>query len=270
MNYPEKNSTEIPRISVIIITLNEKNTLRNCINSLREAAQFSSKKRSIPIEIIVSDGGSNDGTIEIAEKLADVVIRSSPSRYLQCNNGASIARYENLLFLHSDTFLAPNSLLKVVHFLKNPSFIGGAFSKKWIWSQDYFPSSFMKFAVFIFQGIGNLLSRTFLAYPADNAIFIRKKIFNKLNGFNQMWICEGFDLSLRMKNYARSSNLMKKRYNRHKMGIARIYTGHVHTSTRRFEEFGFFPTLFKWILILLLWRFGMPQDKLRTLFKKWT
>ena len=269
MKDPEKNSIEIPKISVIIITLNEENTLENCIISLREAAQFPSKKRSIPIEIIVSDGGSTDGTIKIAEKLADAIIRTSPSRYLQCNMGASRAQSENFLFLHSDTFLAPNSLLRVVHFLNNPSFIGGSFSKKWIWSQNSSSSSFIKFAVFIFEGIGNLLSRTFLAYPADNTIFIRKKIFKELNGFNQMWICEGFDLTLRMKNFARKANLTDSRFHRYKMGIARIFISHVSTSTRRFEEFGFFPTLFKWILILFFWRLGMPQNKLRTLFKNW-
>lgn len=266
---PEKNSKYVPKISVIIITLNEENTLENCINCLREAAQYPSKNRRIPIEIIVSDGGSTDGTIEIAESNADTVIVSSPGRYLQCNNGADIAKSEIFLFLHSDTSLPPSSLLRVLWFLKNPLYIGGAFSKKWIWSQNYIPSSFMKFAVFIFQGIGNLLSRTFLAYPADNAIFIRKKIFNEINKFNQMWICEGFDLCLRMKNFARKTNLIDGKFHRYKMGIARIYTNHASTSTRRFEEFGFFRTLFKWIMILLFWRLGMPQGKLRTLFKKW-
>ena len=270
MKDPENKPKEIPTISIIIITLNEVNTLENCLNSLREAAQFPTKQRSIPIEIIVSDGGSIDGTIKIAEKSADIVIRTSPSRYLQCNMGANIAQSENLLFLHSDTLLPPNSLLRVVHFLNNPSFIGGSFSKKWIWSQNSSPSSFIKFAVFIFQGIGNLLSRTFLAYPADNGIFIRKKIFKELNGFNQMWICEGFDMSLRMKHFARKANLTDSRFHRYKHGIARIYINHACTSTRRFEEFGFFPTFFKWIAICLFWRLSMPQDKLRTLFKKWT
>ena len=269
MKDPEKNPKVVPKISIIIITLNEENTLKNCISSLIKAAQFPSKKGSIPIEIIVSDGGSRDKTLDIAKKFADSIVTSSPSRYLQCNVGAEISHSENLLFLHSDTFLDPNSLLRVIHFLNNPSFIGGAFSKKWIWSQNYSPSSFIKFAVLIFQGIGNLLSRTLLAYPADNAIFIRKKIFNELNGFNQMWICEGFDLSLRMKKLARNLNLTDSKFNRYKNGIARIYINHVCTSTRRFEDFGFFPTLFNWLLILLLWRLGMPQEKLRIIFKKW-
>jgi glycosyltransferase involved in cell wall biosynthesis len=264
-----KNPKAIPKISVIIITLNEEHTLKKCINSLREAARFPSKKRSIPIEIIVSDGGSNDGTIDIAEEIADVVIKSPPGRYLQCNNGARLAKSEIILFLHSDTLLTPNSLLRVVYSLKNPFIIGGAFSKKWIWSQGYTPSSFMRFSVSIFQGIGNVLSRTFFAYPADNAIFIRKKIFNELNGFNQMWICEGFDLILRMKNFARKTHLTNNKLHKYKNGIARIYSSHVRTSTRRFEEFGFFQTLFKWIIIILLWRLGMPQEKLRVLFKKW-
>lgn len=263
----EKSSKNIPMISIIIITLNEESTLESCINSLREASSTLSKKVRVPIEIIVSDGGSHDGTLDIAEKHADVTIKSSPGRYRQCNNGANIAKSENLLFLHSDTFLTPSSLLRVLHFLNDPSFIGGAFSKKWVWSHNFSPSNFLKFAVLIFQGIGNLLSRTFRAYPADNAIFIRKKIFHELNGFSQMWICEGFDLSLRMKKFARGLKLTKKVSPRYKKGIAAIYTSHACTSARRFEEFGFFRTLFKWILILLFWRLGMSQDRLKILFK---
>lgn len=265
----ENQTKEIPIISVIIITLNEERTLGNCISSLKEAAQFPSKKRRIPIEIIVSDGGSKDKTLDIAKNFADVILRSSPGRYLQCNTGANIAKSENLLFLHSDTFLTPSSLLQVVHFLNNPAFIGGAFSKKWFWSQDFIPSSFMKFAVFIFQGIGNLVTRTFRAYPADNAIFIRKKYFNNLNGFSQMWMCEGFDLCRRMKKDTINLNITKRRSHWNKKGFARIYTSHACTSTRRFEEFGFFRTLFKWTLILIFWRLGMPQNKLKHVFKRY-
>jgi glycosyltransferase involved in cell wall biosynthesis len=264
----KKGSEKIPRLSIIIITLNEENNLENCINSLLDGSQLSSKKIKIPIEIIVSDGGSTDRTLDIAKKFADVVIKSLPGRSRQCNKGARIAKSENLLFLHSDTTLTPSSLLRILHYLNDPCYIGGAFSKKWVWSQNSSVSKFIKVFVFVFQGIGNLVSRTFRTYPADNAIFIRKKFFNELNGFRNMWICEGFDLINRMKKFAKNSYLTKNKHCRNKNGIARIYFSHACTSARRFEESGFTKTIFTWIFIIFFWRLGMPQDKMRTLFNK--
>ena len=60
-------------VSIIIITLNEVENIEETINKVRLAARFPSGK-VLPIEIIVSDGGSRDGTIELAKKLADKVI----------------------------------------------------------------------------------------------------------------------------------------------------------------------------------------------------
>ena len=92
-------------ISVIIITLNEEKNLANSINSARNAAKFPSGS-SLPIEIIVSDGGSKDQTRLIADNLADIVINTRfPSRPLQLNEGARISRGSILLFLHADTIL---------------------------------------------------------------------------------------------------------------------------------------------------------------------
>ena len=58
------------------------------------------------VEVIVVDGGSSDGTPELARPLADRVIAAPRGRAAQMNAGAAAARGDVLLFLHADTPLA--------------------------------------------------------------------------------------------------------------------------------------------------------------------
>ncbi|MDP2364525.1 MAG: TIGR04282 family arsenosugar biosynthesis glycosyltransferase [Ignavibacteria bacterium] len=89
------------KYSVIIPTLNEEALIAKSIESTRNI---------IPdAEIIISDGGSTDNTIEIC-KLYDVkIINSVKGRGQQLNEGAKAATGEILCFLHADTFLPLNA-----------------------------------------------------------------------------------------------------------------------------------------------------------------
>jgi len=196
-------------ISVIIITLNEAENLKSTIMSVKKSAQLGSDK-SIPIEIIVSDGGSNDGTVNIAKSLADNVIIGPKGRYKQLNAGARASKGDVLLFLHADTILPKGALLRIYYNLKTTNAIGGGFRKYWNWSPKVKRASFLKFMSYWWQLVGNWLVDLFKNFPGDNAIFVRKNIFNKLNGFSQMWICEDFDFSSRMKRYGKQSILRRR------------------------------------------------------------
>src|SRR3989344_2585550 len=62
---------EKPTVSILIPTLNASSVLGNCLESI--------KKQNYPaekIEIIVADGGSSDGTVEIAKKYGAVVVEN--------------------------------------------------------------------------------------------------------------------------------------------------------------------------------------------------
>jgi len=58
-------------------------------------------------EVIVSDGGSDDATLEIAEAVGARILRGPRGRGRQLAAGADAARGDWLLFLHADTALAP-------------------------------------------------------------------------------------------------------------------------------------------------------------------
>jgi glycosyltransferase involved in cell wall biosynthesis len=99
-------------ISVIIPTLNEEKLLGNTLS------QFTREiKERFNIEIIVSDGGSKDGTIQIAKEKADrTVVHNSDRRQTIAegrNAGARVSEGNVLFFTNADTII-PN----LSHFLE--------------------------------------------------------------------------------------------------------------------------------------------------------
>lgn len=91
------------KFSFIIPTLNEEKILERMLTSLH-------KLKTIPFEIIVSDGGSTDGTLAIARHLADKVIEwREPTRQniaMGKNAGARKARGDFLVFIDADVFIS--------------------------------------------------------------------------------------------------------------------------------------------------------------------
>jgi rSAM/selenodomain-associated transferase 2 len=85
------------RFSVIIPTLNEAVRLAETLGRARAALPGA--------EFIVADGGSADGTMEIARAAGATVVAAARGRGRQLAAGAAAARGELLLFLHADTLL---------------------------------------------------------------------------------------------------------------------------------------------------------------------
>lgn len=254
-------------VSIIIITLNEAENLELIIESSRNAALLNTGK-SLPLEIIVSDGGSIDGTLELANTYADKVVHSQKGRYMQLNAGAKASKGDIILFLHADMILPQGAILRIVKALQDPRVLGGAFKKQWNWSPDITISKFLSFAANFWQGFGNWLTHLIKEFPGDNAFFIRRKVFFQLNGFSPMWICEDFDLSRRLLKYSKKieKNFFEKI--RYKKRIAYIRSP-VKSSTRRFETYGFFKSVYSWFKIYWLWRAGFSQDQLRNFVPKY-
>lgn len=254
-------------VSIIIITLNEVENLELTLKSSKNAALLSSGKL-LPIEIIVSDGGSTDGTIELAEMFADGVIHSQKGRYMQLNNGAKASKGEILLFLHADTILPRGAILRILSKFQDPKVLGGAFKKQWSWNANVTFSKFLSRSAKFWEGFGNWLTQLIKEFPGDNAFFIKREVFDKLNGFSPMWICEDFDISRRLLKFSKKTE--KNFFNklRYKKKIAYIRSP-IKTSTRRFEMHGFFRTVYFWFKIYWLWRAGFTQDQLRKLVPKY-
>ncbi|MFW9923349.1 MAG: glycosyltransferase [Candidatus Thorarchaeota archaeon] len=98
-----------PFVSIIVPTFNEKKNIALCLNSLKRLDYNN-------YEIIVSDGGSQDGTIEIAQSIVDTVIvnKTLPPGWIGKNWGCHLgylhAKGEYLLFVDADTIHTQKSL----------------------------------------------------------------------------------------------------------------------------------------------------------------
>jgi rSAM/selenodomain-associated transferase 2 len=98
-------------LAVVIPTLNEAQALPLLLDDL------GALERLVPLDIVVADGGSTDGTIARAVDRGARVVPAPPGRARQLNAGARAARSEWLLFLHADSRLPPeaqHALCKVV------------------------------------------------------------------------------------------------------------------------------------------------------------
>jgi rSAM/selenodomain-associated transferase 2 len=108
------------RISIIIPVLDEAALLSGTLGSLQDLRQRGH-------EVLVVDGGSRDGSVTIARRLADRVLMSGPRRALQMNTGAGSANHEILLFLHPDSLLPQQADTLIQAALAVPGQVWGGF-----------------------------------------------------------------------------------------------------------------------------------------------
>ena len=94
--------SDSPTLSIVMPVLNESTRIVEALDALTVL-------RRCGAEVIVVDGGSNDGTADLAAPLADRVIVSPRGRARQMNAGAVLAQWRTLLFLHADTHLPPDA-----------------------------------------------------------------------------------------------------------------------------------------------------------------
>lgn len=159
------------KYSIIIPTYNEEYFIEKNLALLR--------KLENNIEIIVSDGGSSDATLEICKREKVVIVSSGKGRGEQMNKGAAEANGEILLFLHADTFLPDNAFELLDNFFLNDDnnicrFLLGFDINHWFLDML---SSFSKYDT-IFTRFG------------DSGIVIRNTFFKKLNGFSERNVFE--------------------------------------------------------------------------------
>ncbi|WP_392676420.1 bifunctional polysaccharide deacetylase/glycosyltransferase family 2 protein [Streptomyces sp. LN785] len=103
-------------VSVIVPAYNEKECIANTLNSLAASTH--------PIEIVVVDDGSTDGTAEIAESLGltnvRVVRQPNAGKSAALNNGVRHARYDIVVMMDGDTVFEPDTVQRLVQPFGDP------------------------------------------------------------------------------------------------------------------------------------------------------
>lgn len=176
-----------PIVSIIIPTLNEAHTLRPVLDAIAANA--------MPHEVIVVDGGSSDGTADLAEQLGVRVVRATArGRAAQMNQGRRLAHGDAFLFLHADTLIAPVALEKITNALREGRAVGGAFARRYASR-----SVFLRATCLLAELRGKLLGW----FLGDQAMFVRADVFDALGGFQEWDVFEDLDFARRMKRVGR-------------------------------------------------------------------
>ncbi len=179
-------------LSIIIPVLNEEKSIGRTLSRVRKI--FTPEE----MEIIVVDGGSRDKTIEIAGGFPRVIVLSSPpGRGPQMNRGAREAAASILLFLHADVELPEGAGELIGSAIKEPGAMGGCFKIKTVITSRR-------------SRLFRLLIKTadwrsrFARYPyGDQAVFVKKKVFEELGGFKDYPIMEDLEFSRRLHRAGR-------------------------------------------------------------------
>jgi rSAM/selenodomain-associated transferase 2 len=195
-------------------------------------------------EIIVVDGAPGADTLARITDPRVARLTSPPGRGPQQNAGARAARGDILLFLHADTTLPPDAFTLVRQALAAPSLAGGAFSLRYA---EATPG--LRFVA----AAANLRSGLTRAPYGDQAIFVRRAVFEDLGGFRDWPLMEDLEFMTRLR----------------RAGLRiRILAMPVRTSGRRQLREGLVRCTLRNLVLRLLYHLGVRADVLAALYRR--
>jgi len=218
-------------LSVIIPVWNEAATINDCLTALVEVAGEND------LEIIVVDGHPERTTLPALRRPV-VKLTSPKGRAKQMNTGAAAANGDILLFLHADTMLPDHGIDAVFEVLESPDVVGGAFDL----SIDAPGWGFR-----LIEWTASRRSRITKIPYGDQAIFLRRSVFEDLGGYSEIPLMEDVALMRTLKQ----------------KGLPIVFIDRpVSTSARRWKQRGVIRgTLRNWVLISL-YLLGVSPERL--------
>lgn len=188
MNAPEGPDVAhpaSPSVSIVVPVLNEEQRIEDALRRLR---------RDFPdCELVVVDGGSTDRTIDLARRWAPT-LRSAPGRARQMNTGAAVTRGEVLWFVHVDTRVPAEALGLLRRAVADPGVVGGGLRLRF--DQRSPGLDWLAFT-------SNLRARYLHWVFGDQAMFVRREVFDSVGGFPELPLMEDLELSRRLRRRGR-------------------------------------------------------------------
>ena len=224
------------RVSIIIPTYNEAQNIVQLIRFLKN------NRSELLQEIIVSDGGSQDDTLALAEQAGAVALNSpQKGRAVQLNHGALVAKGDLLYFVHADT-IPPQSYLADINQAIGDGYEIGRYlskyqSKSWLLKINAFLSR-----LDTFSGMGG-----------DQTLFITRKLFKQSGGFDiRMKIMEEFEFCDRAR----------------KLGKYKIIPKPVLISVRKYDNNGWLAVQRANYTVFRMYQKGATQQELASAYKR--
>ncbi|WP_297205756.1 TIGR04283 family arsenosugar biosynthesis glycosyltransferase [uncultured Brachyspira sp.] len=220
-------------VSIIIPILNEENVIERLIKNLNELeGEF---------EVIFSDGGSKDKTLDIIKNTCNYkIVYSDKGRAKQLNTGAKESKYDILLFLHADSIIEKGVLIKIENFIKN--------NKKAGCLKIKFDSK--KILMRICGFLSNVRAALRHIAFGDQGIFIEKKLFFDIGMFDDMPLMEDYKLSIKLKDVCPINAV----------------DSYIISSARRFEKNGIIKTMIYMQKLQYMFRNGEDIEKIANIY----
>lgn len=226
------------KISVIIPTLNDQRKVAELLAHLTELANQMADKSEL--ELIVSDGGSQDDTLEVCTRYPVTLVNSLPGRGMQLNNGAAKARGEFFLFLHADSAVSGEMFEQLADAAER--------DVKW----GCFTLGFTEKSCFftLLAWCSSLRARLLSSCYGDQGIFCQRGLFRQVGGFPEIPLMEDLVFSRKMR----------------RLGKATLLSTRLVTSPRRFLEEGMIHTVIKIQVLKLLFYLGVSPVRLAKMY----
>ncbi len=185
-------------------------------------------------EVLLVDGGSGDDTVARARPLVDRVVAAPRGRGVQMNTGAAASAGSILWFVHADSRVDPRAPDDLERAFADPRVAWSRFGVRLSGERPLFRTiAFMMNRRSCLTGIAT----------GDQAIAVRRCVFEAVGGFPELPLMEDVALSRRLRARARPACLPVR----------------VTTSSRRWEERGAWRTIWlMWRLRLAYWRGADP------------
>lgn len=228
-------------LTVIIPTLNADKALEPTLAALMPAVMSGMIK-----QLVVSDGGSTDKTVAIADDAGADIVNGPAGRGTQLARGAAEARGDWLLFLHADTLLEPGWDLEVQQFIVEAAAAG-----------DRERVAYFRFRLNDRKSAARWLERIvsvrcrFLALPyGDQGLLISKTLYEELGGFKDIPLMEDVEFVRRVGRFRLSAL--------HHAAV---------TSAARYSRDGYGKRMLRNASCLALWFMGVAPERIVRLYK---
>jgi rSAM/selenodomain-associated transferase 2 len=222
------------QVSIIVPVFNEASLIQRFLRHLRERAPGA--------EIIVADGGSSDGTVDLAAGFCDRLVSSKRNRARQMNAGADAACGDILWFVHADAELPLQCLDEIARIMEDSNVVGGYFRIRLPRAPVYrLTDSFAHYA-------GLLLRMR----CGDHGIFCRRTAFVKIGGFPNVPLMEDVEFFRRLYRCGRVVHSEKR----------------ILVSPRRYEAIGPARLTFAYGFIATLYIFGVSTSMLASIYQR--
>ncbi len=197
-------------LSIVIPTLNAANTLPATFQAL-----IAGCTAGLVSEVIVSDGGSSDDTLMIADASGAKVVEAPKGRGSQLAAGAAIAKSPWVLFLHADTVLETGWDMDTARYMLAMEQTGdpdGAAFFKFSVDQQGFKAR-------VLEAMVTFRCSVFALPYGDQGLLISKRLYDRIGGFSDMPLMEDVDIvrrigRRRLSRLSMSARTSAQRYRR--------------------------------------------------------